>query len=72
MHRRLIHLSGAPRVKHPGLLSTAPALRGTIAALSVGMSEGEYGGGLRKGTLGETTLGAEKAGRLLRLPPLLG
>jgi hypothetical protein len=45
---------GFPPPSRPGTL--------TKAALSVGMREGEYGGGLREGTLGKTTLRAEKEG----------
>jgi hypothetical protein len=41
----------------------------TITALSVGMREGEYGGGLRKDTLGKTTLRAEKEGCRAPLHP---
>ena len=44
----------------------------TKEALSVGTREEEYAGGLQEGTLGETTLRAEKEGRLLRLPTLCG
>jgi hypothetical protein len=57
--------------QRPDLFYNTLAPRGTKAMLCVGTPGGEYGGGLREGTLGETTLllGAEKEGRRASLRP---
>jgi hypothetical protein len=44
----------------------------TKEVLFVGTRGGEYESGRRESTLDNTTLRAEKEGRLLRLPPLRG